>query len=92
MKNPLDSLYAHHAEAQELFDQTNNQDAKDELAQTLTCTKELICRLESGEVVLFKEINDVTAHARGRIDAAYKLIEPYADTDRSPTFNEINND
>jgi hypothetical protein len=92
MKNPLDTLYAHHQEAQDLYDQTDNLDARNELAHTLTCTKDLIYRLESGEVVLFQEINEVIAHARSRLDAAYKFIEPYSDTERSPDFNRQEND
>ena len=87
MKNPLDSLYATHQEADELWQQTDNMEAKDILTPTICVTRNLIYRLEAGETIMFPEIEEVIAIARSRIDSAYKLIEPYSDTLRSGELN-----
>jgi hypothetical protein len=83
MKNPLDSLYATHQEADELWQQTDNMEAKDILTPTICVTRNLIYRLEAGETIMFPEIEEVIAIARSRIDSAYKLIDAIADTLRS---------
>lgn len=87
MKNPLDALYAHHEEAEQLFAQSEDIHARNELAQSLTCTRDLIYRLESGEVVMIQEIDEIIAFARAKLEAAYKILEPVADTERSPEYN-----
>jgi hypothetical protein len=88
MKNPLDSIYATHQEAEELYHQTDNQEAKDLLNPTICTTRNLIYRLEAGETIMFPEIEEVIAIARSRIDSAYKLIDAIADTERSADFNQ----
>jgi hypothetical protein len=87
MKNPLDALYAHHEEAEQLFAQSEDIHARNELAQSLTCTRDLIYRLESGEVVMIQEIEEIIALARSKLDTAYKMIDGVADTLRSGELN-----
>jgi hypothetical protein len=87
MKNPLDSLYAIHEETENLFTNAVNPDAVNEAAQSLCCTRDLIYRLESGEVVMIQEIEEIIAFARSKLDTAYKMIDGVADTLRSGELN-----
>lgn len=83
MTNPLDTLYSLHQESEDLFSNSSNIEARDELSQSLTCTRDLIYRLESGEVVTLQEIEEVVAHARAKLDAAIQIVDPVAPTQRS---------
>lgn len=87
MKNPLDSLYAIHEETENLFTNAVNPDAVNEAAQSLCCTRDLIYRLESGEVVMIQEIDEIISFARTKLDTAYKMIDGVADTLRSGELN-----
>ena len=79
----LNTLYADHETAEALFAESSDPHVKNELAQLLCCTRDLIYRLESGEAVPDEEIDEIVVMAQVKLEAAYRLSGEVADTLRS---------
>lgn len=79
----LDQLHNLHDEATNLFDHTENVDAKNEVAQCLCSIKAALFVLEAGGQMPEWEITMVIDHAHKKIAAAIGLLEPVPDTERS---------
>lgn len=86
MRHYLSELHAAHETARNIFDNTANPDARNELAQCLSTTGMLIPLLEAGEPVDAEFEADILLAlecAREKVEKALGMLDEVPDTLRS---------
>jgi hypothetical protein len=75
----LDQLHAIHQEATDLFEHTDNKEARNELSQTLCVLRTMIFVIEGGGELQSVELSEAIDHAHQKIQAALAISEPQPD-------------
>jgi hypothetical protein len=87
--NRLGKLYDLALEAEEMFEKSHDPDVKNELSQALCVTRTYIPLIEAGDKEAEEMIEETILLTERCIRKAVEIVDPAADTERSPEFKEI---